>query len=126
MNDLNISTTLFELTIEQKAELMEKFAFSIIHEWDFEKNNEDFPNISIMSIKPKSQYKIWWKCSQYKHRWQASMRHRTDGSLCPICSNRVLLTGFNDFATKFPEMLEDWKNQETTLILRQYYFQQAE
>lgn len=43
-----------------------------------------------------------WKCS-FGHQWNAVVRSRRDNG-CPICSNRKLLTGFNDLATMNPEL----------------------
>jgi len=45
-----------------------------------------------------------WKCI-LGHIWNASIANRTRiGSGCPICSNKQLLTGFNDLQTKFPDI----------------------
>lgn len=32
----------------------------------------------------------------------------SNSSGCPVCSNRVLLTGFNDLGTRFPEVAKEW------------------
>ena len=102
-----------ELTKEQKTMLQETFFASFVEEWDFEKNDKEFPNITILTIAPRSSLKLWWKCKEFGHQWQSNMRHRSDGSSCPVCANRKLLTGFNDFATKNPELVNAWKTVET-------------
>lgn len=95
---------------EQQISIIKKnFSFNILEEWDYEKNNKDFPKISILKVKPKSNVKLWWKCKNFNHSWQATVRNRSEGSECSICANRTLLQGFNDFATKFPELLNIWK-----------------
>ena len=46
-----------------------------------------------------------WKCDK-GHLWNAAVHRRTgsEKSGCPTCSNRTVLLGFNDLATKFPEI----------------------
>ena len=51
---------------------------------------------------------VWWlgKCG---HQWESKMFLRAvRGAGCPICSNRMLLTGFNDIATRYPEWIPYW------------------
>ena len=50
-----------------------------------------------------------WKCEK-GHVWNAMVYERTGkdkGFGCRICSGRELLIGFNDLATKFPEVAEE-------------------
>jgi hypothetical protein len=46
-----------------------------------------------------------WKCAQ-GHLWKVAIQRRTgsEKSGCPTCSNHKLLSGFNDLASKFPEI----------------------
>lgn len=88
--------------------LAEKFSFDIMQEWDFEKNDKEFPDISILKIGTQSHKKIWWKCLNFNHSWLSSLRHKNDGSSCAVCKNKQLCIGFNDFATKLPELLKEW------------------
>ena len=55
-------------------------------------------------ILPGTHAKKRWQCPDHSdHFWEASVYSRTSGDNgCPICSNRLLLPGFNDLATKFP------------------------
>lgn len=101
------------LTHEQRVMLQETFFASFVEEWDLEKNDKEFPKITILTIAPHSSLKLWWKCKEFGHQWQSTMRHRSNGSSCPVCANRKLLTGFNDFATKNPELVNAWKTVET-------------
>lgn len=51
-----------------------------------------------------SEKKLKWKCS-IGHNWTASPNSRTSSdSDCPYCSNRYVLTGFNDLTTTHPEI----------------------
>lgn len=51
-----------------------------------------------------SSKKKTWKCEK-GHVWDAIIASRTRGNQgCPFCSNRRVLAGFNDLATKYPEV----------------------
>jgi hypothetical protein len=50
---------------------------------------------------------VWWlgKCG---HTWDSVIYERAKGGGCPFCSNHRVLNGFNDLATKFPEIAQEW------------------
>ncbi len=55
-----------------------------------------------------SAKKVAWICSK-EHTWNAAVYSRT-GKFpggCPYCSGQRVLTGFNDLATKFPEIASE-------------------
>lgn len=56
-----------------------------------------------------------WVC-ELGHKWSTSVKHRTkSASGCPVCSGRTTVPGFNDLATKHPDLsLEatDWNPSE--------------
>lgn len=72
-------------------------------EWNYDKNT----NISPDQVTAHSGKKVWWVCSK-GHEWQATINHRSNGTGCPICSNRQVLIGFNDFQTVHPELAKEW------------------
>lgn len=76
----------------------------LLKEWDFDKNTI-LPN----QISPKSAKMVWWKCKN-GHSWKNSPLNRTkhESNRCPYCSNQKLLSGFNDFATLYPDLLKEW------------------
>ena len=77
----------------------------LLKEWDFEKNNmlSIYPNqVGVGSIK-----KVWWKCKK-GHSYFQAIKHKVNGSQCPYCDSHKVLKGFNDLATKFPELLNEW------------------
>lgn len=75
----------------------------LLKEWDMEKNGLD-----PYSITAKNHRSIWWKCKK-GHSWEAILSNRTDKHQgCPICSNHKVLAGYNDVATKNPEVVVDW------------------
>ena len=64
-----------------------------------------------------STKKLQWRCSQ-EHVWNATILNRTIGEKgCPYCKNRKLLCGFNDLATKFPEVAAEAHGWDPTTVL---------
>lgn len=57
---------------------------------------------------------VWWKglCG---HEWQTSVKARSHGENCPFCSGARVLSGFNDLATKFPEIASEWSPENGLL-----------
>ena len=53
----------------------------IIKEWDFEKNGDLKPD----EVLPKSEKKVWWKCSR-GHEWKTQVAVRVMGCGCPRCT----------------------------------------
>ena len=51
--------------------------------------------------------KRWWLCAQ-GHEYEAAVNHRTGGTGCPYCANRLALTGWNDLASQYPEVAAEW------------------
>ena len=82
-------------------------------DWNYSKNQELLPTM----IPSGSQKRVWWKCS-LGHEWQETIVNRTiRGYGCPVCSGHRVLAGFNDLATIYPDIAEEWhptKNADTT------------
>lgn len=51
--------------------------------------------------------KAWWRCEK-GHEWEASVGSRADGKGCPVCAGRQIIPGFNDFASQFPDLAQEW------------------
>ena len=78
----------------------------LLNEWDYEKNSAIgiYPN----EVTDGSNKKVYWKCVK-GHEWQAVIRTRTrQGTGCPICANKRVLSGYNDLITTNPDLLNDW------------------
>lgn len=56
----------------------------------------------------KSGKKVWWKCSKCSHEWQAVIVDRVNGRGCPVCAGRVTKKGYNDLATQYPNLADEW------------------
>jgi Probable Zinc-ribbon domain len=57
-------------------------------------------------VAPSSASRKAWLCN-LGHRWTATINSRSNNVGCPYCSNNLVLKGFNDFATKFPEIASE-------------------
>lgn len=72
-------------------------------EWHPEKNGDVTPQM----VAPNSNKRRWWEC-KLGHEWRTNPLHRSQGTGCPDCTNRRLLTGFNDLATRYPAVAKEW------------------
>jgi hypothetical protein len=67
--------------------------------WDDEKNSAQFGK-----MRPNSKSKYWWRCKKDGHSFQAEPSNIKSVDTCPYASGRRVLKGFNDFATREPEL----------------------
>lgn len=75
----------------------------LTREWS-PRNTCDPESVSSMSNK-----KFFWKCEK-GHEWIAVVSDRSRGTGCPVCSNRRLLTGFNDLRSRYPDIAAEWND----------------
>ena len=75
----------------------------IAFEWHPTKNHDLQPS----HVTPHSNKVVWWKCAN-GHEWESSVNNRTNRNGCPFCSNKKVLSGYNDLQTKFPEVAAEW------------------
>jgi len=79
----------------------------LLKEWDYEKNS-----IDPFQIRYGSGEKIWWIGKKCGHSWQSELRGRVrDNQNCPYCSGQRILQGFNDLATKRPDLAKLWSSK---------------
>lgn len=85
----------------------------IAAQWHPTKNGELTPQM----ISYGYEKNVWWQC-RHGHEWKASPATRINaGSGCPVCSNYVVLAGFNDLETVYPDVAKQWhptKNDSLT------------
>lgn len=57
-----------------------------------------------------SALEVVWFCekSGHEHTFPMRLEARTRGCGCPYCAGRLILAGFNDFATTDPALVDDW------------------
>ena len=85
----------------------------IMNEYDYEKNK----GIDLDTLTTGSGKKIWWICDKGHSYLMSVVNKAKRKNSCPICSNRIVLEGYNDLKTKFPELVKEWnykKNKNLT------------
>ena len=75
----------------------------LLEQWHPVKNGELQPS----QVMPGSHKRIWWKCAK-GHEWEVTVKSRTKGTGCPVCTNRVVISGVNDLATVHPTLAAQW------------------
>lgn len=78
----------------------------LVKEWS--SRNQITPG-SIPENKPML---FWWKCRKCGMEYQAWPKSRIEGSGCPYCSEKVLVEGVNDLASRYPEIASEWDYQK--------------
>lgn len=81
----------------------------LVSEWS-EKNSPLTPDTVTFG----SNKTVWWKGS-CGHEWQTSIKARSAGEQCPICSGARVLRGYNDFESKFPVLAKEWSPKNEPL-----------
>lgn len=77
-------------------------------QWDHEKNTRP-PD----SYRPFSMDSVWWTCPVEGYSYKAAISSRTSqGSGCPVCDGKQVLTGVNDLATTHAELLKLWDHEK--------------
>ena len=77
----------------------------LVSEWS-EKNLPLTPD----DITFGSNKKVWWK-GACGHEWQTSVKARSNGEKCSICSGARVIAGINDLATLEPLLEKQWSEK---------------
>lgn len=89
--------------LNKKANSMLTTNPEVAKEWDYKKNGILHP----VMFTAHSKEKIWWKCPE-GHSYNSIIANRCiHHSGCPYCANKKLLKGFNDLASRFPEVVKE-------------------
>ena len=83
----------------------------IAKQWHPTKNG----NLTPSDVLGGGHKTFWWQC-EHGHEWQKRVYYMLQNPECPYCANKMLLKGFNDLESKYPELLNDW-NYEKNLTL---------
>ena len=67
-------------------------------------------------VAPFANRKAWWKCRVCGNEWETLISIRSGGSTCPYCSGIRFLPGFNDLATTYPKLAEEWSERNDGLM----------
>lgn len=106
--DVDLERDRFDIYVRysgtKKLSSIEVLYPALAREWHPTKNGDLKPT----DVTAGSRKMIWWRCS-LGHDWVAAPNNRTSaGSGCPYCSGRRVLPGFNDLATKRPDLAREW------------------
>ena len=82
---------------------LEQLYPNVAKKWHPTKNGELKP----LMFSPHSNVRVWW-LGDCGHEWDNPITVMTRGQGCPYCSGQRVLKGFNDFATKFPDIAKQW------------------
>lgn len=69
-------------------------------DWDYEKNKTQPSEITV-----GSSIRVFWKCHVCGGGWDTVVKERRG---CPYCNNFKALQGYNDLATLYPNLAEQW------------------
>lgn len=86
------------------AKDLEKMSPVLAKEWHPSLNENIIADKGSISLRTQ----IWWlgKCG---HSWKSSLINRLKNQTgCPFCSNRLVLSGFNDLSTSAPIIAGQW------------------
>lgn len=73
-------------------------------QWDSAQNG----GLTPRQVSPYSNRRVWWVCEK-GHSYRAAVVARTmHGVGCPYCAGKKVLPGFNDLATRDPEVAAQW------------------
>lgn len=79
-------------------------------EWHPTKNG----NLKPSDVFKGGKYKYWWICSE-GHSFQKRLYEKKLGNGCPYCSSKKIKIGFNDLASKYPELVSEWNTEKNEL-----------
>jgi len=80
-------------------------------EWHPTKNG----NLKPSDVLPYSNKKVWWVCKK-GHPYNYLISHRSNGSKCPVCSERRVLQGVNDLVTINQHIADEWNYERNINI----------
>lgn len=93
---------------------------SLLAEWDYDYNGKITPE----AVSLNSNQKVSWICPK-GHSYLASPKHRNNGTGCPYCAGKMVLSGYNDFESYsqlHPDILADWDYANNPSNLSEIYY----
>ncbi len=76
----------------------------LAEEWDYDKNGGLTPDMFTAN----SAKQIFWKCKKCGYSWPARIFSRNAGNGCPACAGKAVKKGYNDLASKRPDLAAEW------------------
>ena len=79
----------------------------ILTQWDATQN----ALLTPQTVSYGSHAYAWWRCEN-GHEWRAAVYARTSGTGCPYCTGRKVLVDYNDLASRYPKLAQQWDTQK--------------
>lgn len=103
------------VAVKKKNRIAKNDTFAFVHpemlnDWDYEKNA-----VSPDEIPVNYHTAVWWKC-KLEHSWKTHTHNRLQGKGCPYCAGKKVLAGYNDLATLWPEILDEWDYEKNIVL----------
>ena len=103
----------YKKALPKEGESLQDKYPELMKEWNYKKNGNLLPS----QVRCGSDKYVWWKC-KHGHEWQSRISHRTGKKTgCPVCAGQKVVAGFNDLATKFPELVKEWNYEKNNGLL---------
>ena len=88
--------------------------------WHPSKNGEIKPDMVFENTNRRYwwSHEVWWDGRRILHEWLASptsVKQRGAEKGCPICHGTQVLAGYNDLATRYPEVAQEWNFEKNAL-----------
>lgn len=87
--------------------MAKKLSDKLIEQWHPSKNG----NLLPFQVAAGSKSKRWW-LGECGHEWESAPKTRGKGTNCPFCAGRLALPGFNDLASRYPDLALEWHTTE--------------
>ena len=100
-----------KIVIEGYNDFASKYP-ELINRWDYTKNNTLPTDYTFASGK-----KVWFFCQECNQSTLRSIANIGNSpNSCSICSGKIVIQGVNDFATLYPELLDEWDYEKNTKL----------
>ena len=86
----------------------------LVAQWHPSKNGA----LRADQIASGSHTAVWWICEK-GHEWKAQVKSRVANAGCPVCTNRVAVSGVNDLATTQPTLSKQWHPEKNAPLTAQ-------
>jgi DNA-directed RNA polymerase subunit RPC12/RpoP len=88
----------------------------LLDEWDYI-NNKLLP----LYYTAGSGFKAQWICKNCQYSWKAAISDRSKKQTgCPVCFNKIIISGVNDLGTTNPELINEWHIKNNAKTFKQY------
>lgn len=84
----------------------------LIAEW----SPRNYP-LTLREVNARYRKYVWWICPECGYEWRSLIGQRVNGLSCPVCADRRVVAGHNDFQTTDPEIAAEWDVEKNKGVL---------